>query len=280
MTSRSSSLHRARPSLGTLVEIRAGGATQAILAAGIAAAFAAIEQVQRLMSFHAPDSELSRINREAASAPVEVHPWTWQVLRVARELWRNTGGLFDCSIAPSLVRAGFLPRPGAASSADARMGDVDLECHRRVRFGKPLSLDLGGIAKGFAVDRAVDALRAAGVSRGTVNAGGDLRLFGTEPEPVHVRDPESPGQLIRLGTFTDTAIATSAAYFAGRESGGRWITPIVNPANGEPLDSHRSATVIAPECLYADALTKVVLLQRSASAAFLPRYSAHAVVFG
>ena len=280
MTSRSDSLRRARPSLGTLVDIRASGAPEQILVAGIAAAFAAIDQVHRLMSFHAPGSDLSRLNRQAARAPVEVHAWTWQVLRAARSLWEHTGGLFDCSVAPALVRAGFLPLTDGASSAGARMRDVHLEQRHKVRFDKPLMLDLGGIAKGFAVDRAVDALLAAGVPQGAVCAGGDLRLFGDDPEPVHVRNPKSPGELLQLGEFTDTAVATSAAYFAERETNGRRVTPVVDPRGGGTIDSHRSATVIAPECLYADALTKPVLLSGMTTAAFLQRFSARAVVLG
>ena len=232
------------------------------------------------MSFHSPESDLSRLNRRAAGESVQVHAWTWQVLRAARLLWERTGGLFDCSVAPALVRAGFLPRSNGTHADGARMGDVHLDPHRRVRFGKPLMLDLGGIAKGFAVDRAADALRAAGVPQGAINAGGDLRLFGKDPEPVHVRSPESPGELLLLGMFTDTAIATSATYCAGYEKGGRWVTPIVDPESGENIDSRRSATVIAPECLYADALTKPVLLCGMATAVFLQRFSARAVVLG
>lgn len=280
MTSRSDSLRRARPSLGTLVDVRVSGAPQPVLAAGMAAAFAAIEQVHRLMTFHSPDSDLSRLNRQAARESVEVHAWTWQVLFAARSLWEHTGGLFDCSVAPTLVRAGFLPRTDGAADARARMGDVHLESRNKVRFGQSLMLDLGGIAKGFAVDRAVDSLQAAGVPQGVVNAGGDLRVFGKNPEPVHVRSPECSGEFLRLGVFTESAVATSAAYFAGHKASDRWVTPIVDPANGGTIDNHRSATVIAPECLYADALTKPVLLSGMATAAFLQPFSARAVVLG
>lgn len=282
MSSLSNSLRRARPLLGTIVGIRACGAPPGVLENGAAAAFEAIGRVQRLMSYHAPDSELTLLNRRAASRAVQVHEWTWRVLRAAMSLWEESGGLFDCTVAPILAAAGFLPdahRPAAASRG-ASMGEVEFLPDRRVRFGRPLLLDLGGIAKGFAVDRAVQALRAAGVPQGVINAGGDLRLFGAEPEPIHVRHPQSPGELLCLGRFADTAVATSAGYFAGRLFGGRQITPIVHPARGEPIESSLSATVIAPECVYADALTKPVLLAGKASAAFLARYSARAVVLG
>lgn len=272
----SNSARRARPSLGTIVDIRAAGAPARLLDEGIEAAFAAIDLVQRLMSFHAPESDLSRLNRHAARELVPVHAWTWQVLRAAKLLWVKTGGLFDCAVAPALAAAGYLPHSDAAlvPCIDARMGDVLLPVVCEVRFARPLLLDFGGIAKGFAVDRAVDAMRALGVPRGAVNAGGDLRLFGERPEPVHVRNPRAPGELFSLGNFSDVAVATSAAYFAGLEAGGRQLTPIVDPGNGQLVSDQRSVTVIAAECMLADALTKPVMLSGVASPDFLLHFSA------
>jgi thiamine biosynthesis lipoprotein len=273
-------VRRARPALGTIVDIRASGAPARTIDAGIAAAFAAIDQVQRLMSFHETGSDLWRLNRHASQEPVAVHPWTWRVVTVAKLLWEHTGGLFDCAVAPALVAAEFLPRHREFQDASpsAHMGDVQLPATNAVRFARPLLLDLGGIAKGFAVDRAVEALRASGVPRGTVNAGGDLRLFGEQSEPIHVRNPGNPGELLSLGNFADIAVATSAAYFAGREAGGRRVTPIVNPGDGQLAGSRRSVTVIAAECVFADALTKPVLLSDSATPEFLERFSARALI--
>ena len=277
---RSNSVRRARPALGTIVDIRASGAPTRALDAGIASAFAAIDQVHRLMSFHETGSDLSRLNRHAARELVAVHPWTWQIVQAAKLLWEQTGGLFDCAVAPALAAAGYLPTSEnmPAVHAGARMGDVHLQAAHAVRFARPLLLDLGGIAKGFAVDRAVDALRASGVPQGAVNAGGDLRLFGERPEPIHVRNPRHPGELLSLGEFADIAVATSAAYFAGRETGGRTVIPIVDPRNGQLVDDRRSVTVVASECVFADALTKPVLLSGSASPQFLQRFSAQALV--
>jgi thiamine biosynthesis lipoprotein len=274
---RSNSAHRARPSLGTIVDIRASGAPTRTLDAGIAAAFAAVDQVHRLMSFHEPGSDLSQLNRRASREPVAVHPWTWQVVRVAKFLWEHTCGLFDCAVAPALAAAGYLPPQDGILSvfAGASMGDDQLHTTCAVRFARPLLLDLGGIAKGFAVDRAIEALRASGIPQGAVNAGGDLRLFGERPEPIHVRNPRDLGEFLSLGVFADIAVATSASYFAAREIGGRRVTPIVDPGNGQLIGNRRSVTVIAPECLFADALTKPVLLSGCRQ-----RFSAQALVLG
>jgi thiamine biosynthesis lipoprotein len=275
-------LRRARPLLGTIVDIRAEGAPAPALEAATASAFAAVERVQRLMSFHARDSDLARLNRQAARRPVAVDPWTFRVLEAAFRLWEWTGGLFDCAVAPALAAAGYLPRAAGLRPvrAGGRMGDVELLGTRRVRFARPLLLDLGGIAKGYAVDCAVDALQAAGVTQGAVNAGGDLRLFGARPEPVHVRDPEQPGALRLLGEFSDVAVATSSAEFAQREVAGRRVVPIVDPSSRALVRDLRSVTLLAADCLTADALTKPVLLSGAARPRFMARFGARALILG
>ncbi|HSR64908.1 MAG TPA: FAD:protein FMN transferase, partial [Xanthomonadaceae bacterium] len=210
-------VERARPLLGTLVAVRAEG-PGARVEAGIARAFEAIATVQAAMSFHDPASELSRLNRHAFDAPQLVDGPTWRVLRAALALARASGGRFDPTVGGRLVAWRQLPAPSRTQvdpAADCR--DVQLGRGRRVRFRKPLWLDLGGIAKGFAVDRAVAALRAAGVRSGVVNAGGDLRVFGDAPEVVHVRDPAAPGLARPLLQLRAGAVATSAGYFSERE---------------------------------------------------------------
>jgi len=256
-------LRRCRPLLGTLVEITARGAEPGGLAAGVEAAFVAIARVQSLLSYHEPSSELSRLNREAARSPVCVDNWTFQVLALARRIHSVGEGCFDPVVAPLLERAGYLPRPRGAPRASSRasFADVVLLSGNRVRFARPLRLDLGGIAKGFAVDRAIDALRAAGISAALVNAGGDLRAFGDEAWPMVVRHPASPGRLHTLGTLREGAVATSAVYFSRRRTGaGRWSSAIIDPRLRRPWLARASATVCASDAATADALTKVLAL--------------------
>jgi FAD:protein FMN transferase len=213
MTSPSNSIRRARPLLGTLVEIWADASAGA---GALEAAFAAVAKVHQLMSAQDATSDVGRINRAVPGEAVPIHPWTRQVLLRAREIAEATGGLFDCYAAD------------------------------------PEKLTLDGIAKGFAVDQAVTVLRAAGVPWGTVNAGGDLRVFGAAPEPVHIRD--AAGGLLSIGMLREEAIATSSS------------ASIVDPRNGRSVTTGATVSVIAPDCMTADALTKVVLLLDPAGA--------------
>jgi FAD:protein FMN transferase len=271
MRSHSASLRRAQPLLGTLVEIGAAGRA-ATLPAALAEAFAAIAEIGRRMSYHDPDSDLARLNRDAHRGPVEVAPSTRAVLEAALALAAASGGAFDPCVAPALVRLGFLP--GTADGRAARGWEsIELLPGRRVRFAAPLALDLGGIAKGYAVDVACAVLARAGLSDYLVNAGGDLRV-GARAHPIHVRHPAAPRALVPLATVANTAVATSSRYFAARASDAGPVHPIIAPAEGTPAPYAGSISVLAPTCLAADALTKVVAVLGEGAAPLLARLGA------
>lgn len=250
-------ISRCRPLLGTFVEIHARDETRGSEALAVEAAFAAIERVQQLMSFHDPASGLSQLNRAAHRATQRVHPWTWRVLRTALRVHVQSAGVFDPAVAPRLVAVGLLPRPvdAPAPDRDATMKHVELPDDLHVRFRKPLWLDLGGIAKGFAVDAAVATLRAAGVREGVVNAGGDLRVFGPASQVVHLRDPCNPVCVRRAGALRNGACASSGGYFT--DDRARWAT--VDPRSGRRRRGG-AVSVLAPRCAIADALAKVAAL--------------------
>src|SRR5205085_8224237 len=151
----SDKVRRARPLLGTFVEIEAAGAAKSKMDAAIDAAFEAVAQVHRLMSFHEDDSDVSRLNREAWVRPIKVHAWTFGVLQAAVELHRRSEGLFDVAVAPSLQLLGLLPRLDGdlPVAVEGRSFDsIELLEGRMVRFrDRGTRIDLGGIAKGFAV---------------------------------------------------------------------------------------------------------------------------------
>ncbi len=275
--SHSSRVRRARPLLGTLVEILAVTDRSSAIRA-TTAAFEAIASVHRLMSAHEPDSDVGRLNRCAHGQPVRVDAQTWQVLEVARRISAASRGAFDVCVAPVLARWGYLPDwVGRGCDATAGWEAIELlpDCH--VRFRAPVAIDLGGIAKGYAVDRASAVLRAHGVARFTVNAGGDLRI-GDGPETVHVRDPACPRRLLPLAAVSDAAVATSGAYFAAQTWHGRLVHPIVVPGSRRCTPVGASVTVLAPECIVADALTKVVAVLDGASEGVLARFGAAACV--
>jgi FAD:protein FMN transferase len=272
-------IRRCRPLLGTFVEIRASGSGETELHKVVEAAFAAVERIQGLMSAHDPDSELSRLNRESAHRPVTVSGETFSVLRRAHALASESGGAFDYTIAPALARWGMLP---ANLSRDNPGGwrDVRLLRQRKVRFLRPLALDLGGIAKGFAVDKALEVLRVGGVRTALVSAGGDLRVFGPQRFTVHLRHPGRPQSFVRTIELSGSALATSSPCFTERRWRGQRVSQLVDPLRRTAITGGVSVSVRAGQCWLADALTKVVLNAAPALAEqLLARHKAEAFVF-
>src|SRR5215470_6465509 len=253
MTSRSSSLRRARPLLGTIVEVSVHGRPSS-LAHALEAAFAAVAAVHRLMSFHDAASDVSRLNRDALHAPVRVDPRTWSVLAAARRVSAASSGLFDVTVAALLQQWGRLPARAGAPRPDSRANwqDIELAANGTVRFRRPLTIDLGGIAKGFAVDEAIAAARDAGAESVFVNAGGDMRASGGRGERVHVRHPMRSGRWIDAGVLREAALASSSG-------GGVPPGPHVDPRRRCPAAAFDGVTVRARTCMIADALTKVML---------------------
>ena len=282
---------RAQPWLGTLVGIRVrdvGACADA--QAAVAAAFAAVQRVHELMSFHDPDSELSELNRRAARDAVAVSPWTFEVLTRAVEIAVASAGIFDCAVAPQLIRTGHLPVPASCDLAQFPAGpnhrgfheQVQLLPQQRIRFGTAMLIDLGGIAKGFAVDRAVDVLREHGIAAASVNAGGDLRVFGEAMETIFVRLPSDRSRVVPLASLRDAALATSADYGSApaRSPPVRNTTPFVDARSGACCGQGISVSVQAPDCMTADALTKVVLVSRDEHHPALEGFGASAVILG
>ncbi len=265
-------LQRAQPWLGTLVEIAAEGNGAADLSAAIGRAFARIAAIHGAMSFHDPDSELSRVNRLAAYGWVALSGDLAQVFGAALGFAAESDGLFDPSVAPWLVATGHLPRhhPLPADIApDWQAIELDGD---RVRFARPLLVDFGGIAKGYAVDAALAVLRDAGLASARVNAGGDLARFGDSVEPVRVRHPAQPTWGLHLADLGNGAVATSAGYYQAATS------PLRHPHTGGELCRRLSVSVLAPTCLAADALTKIVAADPARASAALGRQGAQAIL--
>ncbi|MEO7934424.1 MAG: FAD:protein FMN transferase [Chthoniobacterales bacterium] len=262
---------RARPLLGTFVEINARGTCAE---EAVEAAFAEIEKVHRLMSFHDPASDVSHFNATPVGKKIRLHPWTHRVLRLAAQLSEDSGGVFDITVAPALAALGFLP-PTPRHSGSWR--DLHLHSDGTGMKTQPLTIDLGGIAKGFAVDVAVRKLmRFPGIAAGLVNAGGDLRAFGNEPWPVAIRHASDPGQRAAIIQLQNAAVATSAGYYRSRQHDGTRITALIHGISRQPLSADGSVSVIAPTAAVADALTKVIAL--GASPRILRKYRAQSYV--
>ena len=241
-------------------------------------AFTTVGQVQSLMSFYDPLSELNQINRWAHQISLVVHPWTAEIIKIAQEIYRQSNGLFNCGIGHRLVTAGLLPRHIDLSQYElGGLEDIQFIDQQTLRASKPICLDLGGIAKGFAVDKAVESLRANGIESGCVNAGGDLRVFG-EPRPIQIRNPSLSNQLINIGSLQNGAIATSGLYFSNRnQEQSHIINPFAKDESEVHLDFSGSYSVLANECVYADALTKVLALSGARDHTCFNHFSAKAV---
>lgn len=268
--------------LGTYVEIRVDDDLPlAVIDKAIDAAFDAVALCSQLMSFHDSASELSRINRALAAEVLSVHPWTARLLGMALEMFAVTGGVFDAGVGAQLVAWGLLPAPiGTASAAYASLSDIECLPGHRIRVLRPTCLDLGGIAKGYAVDRATEVLREQGISQALVNAGGDLRVLGDAAEDIHVRHPAAPATLIHLGQLSDGALASSAPYFSQQVSAtdATQVCALVDALTRKPLLATRSYTVIAPECWVADALTKALAGGLPPESECFSRYDARPII--
>ncbi|MGQ9685352.1 MAG: FAD:protein FMN transferase [Thiobacillaceae bacterium] len=243
-------LRRAQPWLGTLVEIVAEGDDMSCLLAATDRAFARIAAVHAAMSFQSVDSELTRVNQSAQHDWTTLSPDLAVVFAAALNFARTSAGLFDPSVAGWLVESGHLPRhPGFPGTAAPDWRAIELDGDR-VRYARPLLVDLSGIAKGYAVDAALANLLAEGMTAATVNAGGDLARFGDGTVPLHVRIPGHPTHTLQLAELRQGAAATSASYFQP--------DALRHPASGRPLCVGSSVTVLAADCTTADALTKIV----------------------
>ncbi|HEY6484337.1 MAG TPA: FAD:protein FMN transferase [Steroidobacteraceae bacterium] len=246
---------RARPSMGTLVAIEATSDSLRAVASAIDCAFAAIEEVVDRLHPRGAHSDLCRIHRAALHTRVEVHASTAELLLFAQRLHSLTGGRFD----PCLPT-----RPGRLGDLVIEHADRSGEVAHFVTCRSPLALDLGGFAKGYAVDRAIDVLRENGCSAGLVNAGGDLRVFGARKEPLLLRRANGHFHNLEL---VDQAIAVSDADHRGRPSQHQgYYDPLRSRgAMRSPLVK-RYAAIVAEQAVVADALAKCVLLCPQATA--------------
>jgi len=231
------SFQRVTVAMGTFVAIQAEGALDsAAQTEALDLACEALQTVERVMHPTRPGSDLARIAAAPAGALLSLHPWTFEVLALSLQLWRSSGGQFDPCIPES-----------AASVGDLRL----LAPSALLTPPRSALLDLGGIAKGFAIDKAVDVLIERGCSSGLVNAGGDLRAFGEHEYEIDLQIPGAAGRLQLQGC----ALAVSAPKSARSPSEHRGFYSRIA---GTQLPG-RAVGVLAPTAAAADALTKCAL---------------------
>ena len=239
--------------------------------AAIDAVMAEMHRIDRTMSPHKPDSELSRINREAFAAPVELSNEMFLLLVQAQRFAQFSGGAFDITYASAGClydyREGLLPDAAALARGRAAIGWRGLELDARTRsvrfLREGMRIDLGGFAKGHAVDNAAAILLRHGIHHAHVAAGGDSRVIGDKrgrPWTIGVRDPRRADRLVALLPLVDTAISTSGDYERYFERDGVRHHHIVDPATGMSPSSVHSVTVMASDGLTCEALSKTVFV--------------------
>ncbi|MGE3892124.1 MAG: FAD:protein FMN transferase [Steroidobacteraceae bacterium] len=264
-------LRRMRPLLGTYVEVGLYLQTNSHddPESAFTAAFQAIEAIQRSLSFHDPDSELSQLNRSDGHA-IRLSSLALRVLRLARGMTAASNGLFNCTIGGALIERGRLPNHGGVQPA--LVGEAqDIEIYAgSARLRRPLRITLDGIAKGYAVDLASIALRRHGIHAGWVNAGGDIRAFGDCTLPIQHRHHGTDAT--RFG-LRNAALASS--------SSNEQYDPAL-PGEILAASTLQSVTgnwcVMAAQAWRADALTKVAALAPRQCDALLQRLGGRRVL--
>jgi len=242
--------------------------------AGDAAAEAVMAEMHRIdhsMSPYRPDSELSRINREAASRAVPLSTEMTSLLLRALAFSKLSDGAFDITYAAVGrlfdYRKRIRPTESELELARAAVGYRNLlvdEAAQTVRFGRSgMCIDLGGFAKGHAVDRATEILRQRGIAHANVTAGGDSRVIGDRrgrPWSIGVRDPRRPGYVVALLPLEDTSISTSGDYERYFDEAGVRFHHLIDPATGQSPRSIHSVTILAQDGLTTEALSKSVFV--------------------
>jgi len=245
----------------------------------IEAAFDVQRRIDELMSYQREDSELSRINRDAGDGPVRVDPLTFEVLQRSVEFSKLSDGAFDVTVGPLMDlwkaagEANAPPTEEAMAEARGKVGYEKLildEKDMTVRFAvKGMRVDLGGIGKGYGVDKSVEAMKKLGALGGMVDLGGNIRCFGQPPRGqecwrVGLQDPNvSPddmdaSKILLVLAITDQSVATSGDYRRFVEVHGEKQSHILDTRTGKGASKLVSDTIIAPDATTADALSTAV----------------------
>jgi len=258
-------VRRPRGVMGTDCVLAAVAARRDAAAAEAAldAAEAALRHVEARMSNWLDDSEVSRLCTAATGTPIPLSPDTLAVLRAARDAFESTARTFDVTCRPQIElwrHAGATAQmPPEAEIAEAcaasRWEDLVLTDSGVVKRTAGACVDLGGIAKGYGIDLAVQALQRAGLRGGLVDVGGDVACFGRQAGGqlwlIAVKDPAQPGSITQLHAG-DRAVATSGDYARYFEIEGKRHSHIIDPRTGRPAEAARAATVVADTALVAD----------------------------
>ncbi len=249
--------------MGTVVDIRAYGEDNKQLEQAVTKAFEEMSRVEQLFSSHIAESEISRLS--AATESLSLSPEVIRLLQMGQQIGADTSGAFNMSLGALKDlwqiegEEPHIPSEQELSAVLKKTGSGALTIvdDKVIKSKADLKIDLGGIAKGYAVDRAVSVLRQAGVTSATVNAGGDIALLGDKqgrPWRIGIQHPRQTNDLLVTLQLKDQAVVTSGDYERFFERDGIRYHHIFDPVSGKPARQCQSVTVVAADAASADAL--------------------------
>ncbi|MGC4028404.1 MAG: FAD:protein FMN transferase [Steroidobacteraceae bacterium] len=270
-TARAEWIYRDDAIMGTRVAVEVWAPDRASGETAIDAVFADMRRIDERMSTYKETSEISKVNREAAQHPVPISAELFSLIETAQQYSALSDGVFDITYAS----VGYLydyrnhRRPDgkaiaeALHSVDYRQLKLD-KAAGTIAFGRPgMRIDLGGIGKGYAVDRGIDILKQLGYGHAMVNAGGDTRVVGDrfgKPWMIGIRHPDRKDEVVLRIPLQDAAFSTSGDYERFFDEGGVRYHHIIDPRTGTSPHAVRSATIIAPTATRTDGLSKTVFI--------------------
>jgi FAD:protein FMN transferase len=270
---------RSQEMMSTNVTITLTGTDETKLGGLADETFAFMRELSAKFNIYDPASEVSRMNAGGSGKPVRVSLELAEVLRAAATAHQNTDGYFDVTVRPLVLlwkeakRTGTLPTEEQIQKAKSLVGFADISLSGdTVTFRKPgISVDLGGIAKGYVVHRATEHLKQRGVKAGIVDGGGDLYAWGKKPDGgkwrIGIQHPRDGKTVIKVLEIEDRAVLTSGDYERYFIRDGRRYSHIINPFSGMPDSDVVSITVVSPDLMSIDGLSAGLLAMGSARAA-------------
>jgi thiamine biosynthesis lipoprotein len=258
--------------MGTVIEITLIADDEEAANKASLQAFQEIKRIETLMSPWLDSSDVARINRSAGKERVKVSPDTMEVIKKAQEISELSEGGFDITVGPlselwRKAREKKIPPP--VEDVKEKLGlvnfkNIEMDQEGKVFLKKKgMAIDLGGIAKGYAVDRAFELLKSLGYRNLIINAGGDLRVGGlknNQPWSIGIQNPRESKKILARISVSDMAVATSGDYERFFNYEGKRYHHIFNPKDGFPTDDCQSVTVLCKEGMIADALATAVFV--------------------
>ncbi|MBH0202387.1 MAG: FAD:protein FMN transferase [Nitrospira sp.] len=260
-------LKRTQMHMGTLVAITAVASNKAVGDRAIQAGFDEVKRLDQLLSTWRADSELSHVNAEAGHQPVRVSRETVELLVRSIEMAQLTNGGFNIAVGPAIDAWSFTERQQILADEELRRLKPLVDW-RSIQIDRPkrtiylpregMRIDVGGIGKGYAADRAAERMKQEGATGGVVALSGDIKTFGVLPDrqgfPVGIRHPREEGVLIAVIDLKDEAVSTAGDYERFFEREGIRYHHILDPHTLQPARACQSVTVIAKEGTVADGL--------------------------